>query len=432
MTLHSLVSRHRVGHTDRCSGGAEGRGLPVTLEIISLRPVDSGLERALASAVDAGSLDPAAAYQLIEADIDSLPLLLEAARAVRARRSGRVVTYSRKVFLPLTNLCRDQCAYCTFVRRASDPRAHTMTPEEVLVGAEAGRAAGCKEALFSLGDKPELRYASYRQWLAARGYARTIEYLHDMCALVLERTGLLPHANPGVMTEDDIALLRPVTASMGLMLETISERLLERGGAHRGCPDKVPAVRLETIEAAGRRRVPFTTGILIGIGETPRERVDALYSIRSLQDRYGHIQEVIVQNFRRKPDIRMRDWPEPTLLDMLRTLAVARLILGTTTALQAPPNLMPDGYDLYLLAGLDDWGGVSPVTRDYINPERAWPHLRELKERTERLGFVLRERLAVYPEYIRRGEEFLDPVVRERVAVLVDPGGLVPPEKELW
>jgi len=404
----------------------------VTIQFVRTRPIDPAIARAVAEAVDSGTLDPAAAYRLIEADVDTLPLLLEAAAAVRDRRSGRTVTYSRKVFLPLTNLCRDQCAYCTFVRRPSDPRAHTMTPDEVLAVAEAGQRAGCKEALFSLGDKPELRYPSYRRWLAARGYARTVEYLRDMCALVLERTGLLPHANPGVMTEDDIALLRPVTVSMGLMLETISERLLERGGAHRGCPDKVPSVRLETIAAAGRLRVPFTTGILIGIGETTRERVDSLYAIRALHDQYGHIQEVIVQNFRRKPDIRMRDWPEPTLLDMLRTIAVARLILGPTTAVQAPPNLMPDGYDAYLLAGLDDWGGVSPVTRDFINPERAWPHLRELKERTERFGFVLRERLAVYPEYVRRGDEFLDPAVRERVLELVDPGGLVPPEKELW
>ncbi|MDW8059442.1 MAG: 7,8-didemethyl-8-hydroxy-5-deazariboflavin synthase CofG [Thermomicrobium sp.] len=404
----------------------------MTFAGIRTRALDPAIERALADAVDTGSLDPAAANRLIEADIDTLPLLLEAACAVRDRRSGRTVTYSRKVFLPLTNLCRDQCAYCTFVRRPSDPQAWTMTPEEVLAVAEAGQRAGCREALFSLGDKPELRYASYRQWLARHGYARTIEYLRDMCELVLERTGLLPHANPGVMTEEDIALLRPVTASMGLMLESTSERLLERGGAHRGCPDKVPAVRLATIEAAGRLRVPFTTGILIGIGETPAERVDALYAIRSLQDRYGHIQEVIVQNFRRKPDIRMRDWPEPTLLDMLRTIAVARLILGTTTAVQAPPNLMPDGYDAYLLAGLDDWGGVSPVTRDYINPERAWPHLGELKRRTERMGFTLRERLAVYPSFLLRGDEFLDPRIRERVRGFVDPGGLVPIDEELW
>jgi len=412
--------------------GTEGRRLSVSIGFRTATTADPGLLRELADAVDTGALDPAAAARLIRADGALLLHLLEAASLVRERRSGRTVTYSRKVFIPLTNLCRDQCAYCTFVRRPSDPLAHTMTPEEVLAVAEAGSAAGCKEALFSLGDKPELRYAAYRRWLAERGYARTIEYLRDMCALVLERTGLLPHANPGVMSEDDIALLRPVTASMGLMLESTSERLLERGGAHRGCPDKVPAVRLATLEAAGRLRVPFTTGILIGIGETPEERVDALYAIRTLQDRYGHIQEVIVQNFRRKPDIRMRDWPEPTLLEMLRTIAVARLILGTTTAVQAPPNLMPDGYEVYLLAGLDDWGGISPVTRDFINPERAWPHLREVKERTAQLGFQLRERLAVYPDYILRGDEFLDPAVLARVRVLVDPGGLVPPEKELW
>lgn len=402
------------------------------IEVHFPRTRDPGLSRSLAEAVDRESLDPDAARVLIQADAALLPELLEAASLVRERRSGRVVTYSRKVFIPLTNLCRDQCAYCTFVRRPSDPRAHTMTPEEVLAVAEAGRAAGCKEALFSLGDKPELRYASYREWLRRRGYERTIEYLRDMCALVLERTGLLPHANPGVMTEDDIALLRPVTASMGLMLESTSERLLERGGAHRGCPDKVPSVRLATIEAAGRLRVPFTTGILIGIGETLEERVEALYAIRDLQDRYGHIQEVIVQNFRRKPDIRMRDWPEPTMLDMLRTIAVARLIMGTTTAVQAPPNLMPDGYEVYLLAGLDDWGGVSPVTRDHINPERAWPHLVELKQRTAALGFQLRERLAVYPVFVQQADVFIDPAVRPYVSAWVDPGGLVSPDKELW
>lgn len=393
---------------------------------------DTGLVRALDDAVLSGQLDPEAASRLIRADVTLLLYLLEAASAIRDQRSGRVVTYSRKVFLPLTNLCWDQCAYCTFVRLPSDPRAHTMTPEEILTVAEAGRAAGCKEALFSLGDKPELRYASYRNWLAQRGYERTIEYLRDMCELVLRKTGLFPHANPGVMSEEDIALLRPVTVSMGLMLESTSERLLEPGGAHRGCPDKIPAVRLATIEAAGRLRVPFTTGILIGIGEKPEERIDALYAIRSLQDRYGHIQEVIIQNFRRKADIRMRHWPEPTLLDMLRTLAIARLILGTSTAVQAPPNLMPGAYESYLLAGLDDWGGVSPVTRDFINPERSWPHLRELRQRAEELGFVLRERLAIYPAFIQQRDHFLDPALHSPVLALVDSDGLVAPEKELW
>lgn len=384
----------------------------------------------LIDASNGGGLSREDAIRLIRATGSELIALMQAASTLRDRRTGTPVTYSRKVFIPLTNLCRDTCGYCTFVRRPTDAKAHTMTPDEVLAVARAGKEAGCKEALFSLGDKPELVYPSYRRWLAERGYDTTIGYLRDMCALVLEETGLLPHANPGVMTEDDIALLRDVNVSMGMMLESTSERLLEKGGAHRGCPDKVPALRLAAIEAAGRQRVPFTTGILIGIGETPEERVDALFAIKTLHGQYRHIQEVIIQNFRRKGDIRMRAWPEPTALDMVRTIAVARLIFGNEIAVQAPPNLTPEAYTTYLLAGINDWGGVSPVTRDFINPERAWPKLDELRAATADAGYELRERLAIYPEYVRQADTFLSAGLASRVRELAGEDGLVRPEKE--
>lgn len=392
----------------------------------------SAIDTALARAAAGDGLAPELARRLIRAEGAELLALQAAAAALRDRRTGTAITYSRKVFIPLTNLCRDSCGYCTFVRRPGDPRMHTMSPEEVLAVAEAGRRAGCKEALFSLGDKPELRYPSFRRWLAERGYDSTIAYLRAMCALVLERTGLLPHANPGVMAPMDIASLRPVTVSMGTMLEGTSPGLLAKGGAHRGAPDKVPAARLATIATAGALAVPFTTGILIGIGETPEERVDALLAIKELHDRFGHVQEVIIQNFRAKPDIRMRDWPEPGPLEMVRTIAVARLLFGHEINVQAPPNLALGAIDTYIEAGLNDWGGISPVTRDHINPERAWPQLERLREITRDAGYTLRERLGIYPEYIQRAERYLDPALRDRVAAWTGQDGLVRPEEEQW
>ena len=296
----------------------------------------------------------------------------------------------------------------------------------------AAKRAGCKEALFSLGDKPELKYPSYRRWLKYRGYDTTLAYLRDMCELVHTETGLLPHVNPGLMTPGDIASLREVSVSSGIMLESVSARLLKPGQAHHRCPDKVPNRRLATIEAAGRAKWAFTTGILIGIGETLEERVDSLFAIKELHERYGHIQEVIIQNFRAKPDIAMKDHPEPTLLDMLRTIAVARLILGGRMNIQAPPNLSPDAYQIYLFAGINDWGGVSPVTRDYINPERAWPKLLELRQTTEDAGFELRERLAIYPEYVLQGNGFIPDAFRHRIDSLADSNGLVKKEDERW
>jgi FO synthase len=400
--------------------------------IVKLSRVAVEETETLDAAAAGHGLPPETARRLIRAEGEDLERLLTAAAALRDRRTGRIVTYSRKVFIPLTNLCRDSCGYCTFVRRPGDPRVHTMTPGEVLAVAEAGRRAGCKEALFSLGDKPELRYPTYRRWLDERGYPSTITYLRDMCALVLAETGLLPHANPGVMTHEDIAALRPVTVSMGVMLEGTSPALLAKGGAHRGAPDKVPEARLATIAAAGALAVPFTTGLLIGIGETPEERVDALLAIKALHDRYGHVQEVIVQNFRAKPDIRMWDWPEPGPLEMVRTIAVARLLFGHEINVQAPPNLALTDFGAYLRAGLNDWGGISPVTRDHINPERAWPALERLRAAMANTGFTLRERLGIAPEYARRAVRFLDPALHERVGAWADETGLVKLEEERW
>ena len=364
------------------------------------------------------------AGRLIRATGGELIGILREASAVRDARSGGVITYSRKVFIPLTNLCRDRCGYCTFAREPGDGKAHTMSPDEVLAVARAGKDAGCKEALFSLGDKPELRYPEYRGWLEERGFRSTIEYLRAMCQLVFEETGLLPHANPGVLSREEMEQLRPVNASMGMMLETASARLLAVGEAHYRCPDKVPKVRLAALDAAGELRIPFTTGILIGIGETLDERVDALFAIREAHEKHGHVQEVIVQNFRAKPDTLFAGRTEPTALDVARTAAVARLILGSTVNLQVPPNLSQDAYGFYLLAGINDWGGISPVTGDFINPEMAWPQIATLGGVTREAGFELRERLAAYPEYLRDSKWMAEPLRRQALA-WTDAAGLV-------
>ncbi len=377
------------------------------------------------------TISHAEACRLIATPAAGLDELLARAGAVRDRGRGRTVTFSAKVFVPLTTLCRDYCGYCTFRRDPGEPGARTLTPDEVVALAQAGGRLGAKEALFSLGDKPEAAFPEYRAFLRRHGHRTTLGYLRAVSARVLAETPLLPHANPGVMAERDLSALREVSVSMGLMLETVSERLLARGMAHDRAPDKVPARRLRTIALAGKLAIPFTTGILIGIGETPRERVDALAAIRDLHETYGHVQEVIVQNFRAKPRIPMRDHPEPSPDDMLRTLAVARLLLGPDVNIQAPPNLSPRDYPRLLAAGLNDWGGISPLTLDHINPEKPWPLIPELRMATEGAGFVLRERLAIYPEYAGR-PEFLDEALRPRVAALVDGHGLVKEAYEHW
>jgi FO synthase len=350
------------------------------------------------------------------------------ARALRDEGHGRLVTFSPKVFIPLTKLCRDVCHYCTFARPPRRGERAYLTIDEVLEVARAGADAGCREALFTLGDKPELRYRAAREDLAALGCETTLEYLRRAAAAVLDETGLLPHLNPGVLTREDACSLRSVSVSMGAMLETTSERLSARGGPHFGSPDKAPAARLATIAAAGEERVPFTTGILIGIGETRTERLDALRAIRELADHYGHVQEVIVQNFRAKPGTRMANAPEPPLEELLWTIAVSRIVLGARAHVQAPPNLSYDDFPRLLDAGIDDWGGVSPVTIDHVNPEAPWPEVERLREATESRGLELAPRLAVYPEWISGA--WLDPGVMPAVLRVSDSLGLA--REERW
>ena len=357
--------------------------------------------------------------QLLDRPLDDL---CAEARTLRDDGHGRLVTFSPKVFIPLTKLCRDVCHYCTFARPPRRGERAYLTIDEVLEIARAGAAAGCREALFTLGDKPELRYRAAREELVALGCETTLEYLHRAAGAVLEETGLLPHLNPGVLTSDDVRALRPVSASMGLMLETTSERLSARGGPHFGSPDKEPARRLATIAAGGEGRVPFTTGILIGIGETRAERLDALCAIRELAERHGHVQEVIIQNFRAKPGTRMAAAPEPPLEELLWTIAAARIVLGARAHIQAPPNLSYDDFPRLLDAGIDDWGGISPVTIDHVNPEAPWPEVDRLRTATESRGLDLVPRLPVYPEWI--AGRWIDPAVMPAVLRASDSLGL--------
>jgi FO synthase len=357
------------------------------------------------------------------ADLSSAPLEQLLAEA-RRLRTGPLVTYSPKVFVPLTTLCRDVCGYCTFARPPRRGERAFMTEDEVLGIARAGAAAGCHEALFTLGDKPELRYKVARGELRALGCETTLEYLARCARLVLEETGLLPHLNPGVMTRAELEALRPVSASMGIMLETTSERLGERGGPHWASPDKIPARRLETIRLAGELSIPFTSGILIGIGETREERIDALLALKALGEEHGHVQEVIVQNFRAKEGTRMASHPQPSLDDHLWTIAVARILLGSSWHVQAPPNLAFDDFPRLLDAGIDDWGGVSPVTIDHVNPEAPWPQIDRLAEATRSRGLELAPRLPLYPEYVADHARWVDPAVAQYVLRASDAGGL--------
>ncbi len=351
--------------------------------------------------------------------------LFNRAEAMTLAGHGTVCTYSRKVFIPLTKLCRDVCHYCTFAQRPSQVAAPFLDLSQVLDIARAGEAVGCREALFTLGDRPEARFAVARRWLADRGYATTLEYLADAAALVLKETGLLPHLNPGLMAAQDYAVLRPLSASMGLMLESASDRLCSKGMAHFGSPDKRPAARLRSIRLAGEASVPFTTGLLIGIGETRQERIEALLAIRDLHARYGHIQEVIIQNFRAKPGTRMVGAAEPSLDDHRWTIAAARLLLGPQMTIQAPPNLRAGELSDLIGAGVNDWGGVSPITPDHVNPEAPWPHLEKLETQTEAAGRHLRQRLAIGPGHVRDLTRWVDPALQTAVRRAVDTRGLV-------
>jgi FO synthase len=366
---------------------------------------------------------PTHAEALALAGCHNLVPMMTTAAGLRDRGHGANISYSRKVFIPLTKLCRDSCHYCTFAQPPRRAAAAYLSPADVLAIARAGAHAGCREALFTLGDKPELRYDAARAALSELGYTTTLDYLAAMAELVLKETGLLPHLNPGVMSLEDLARLRKVSVSQGIMLETAADRLSQKGGPHFGSPDKVPAVRLATIAAAGEAAVPFTSGILIGIGETRAERIQALLALRDLHQRHGHIQEIIIQNFRAKPGTRMADAPEPDATDHLWTIAVARIIFGAAMNIQAPPNLSGGPLANVIAAGINDWGGVSPVTPDHVNPEAPWPALATLAERTAQAGKVLVERLAVYPRYIRDTEQWLDPALRSPVLRAADAEG---------
>ena len=363
--------------------------------------------------------DPGLALAYLEGTVDDTALFAHAS-ALRDEGKGRVVTYSRKVFVPLTTLCVDRCSYCTFAKPPGAGGAY-LEPEEVLAVARAGDAAECTEALFTLGDRPEQRWPQAAEFLAAKGLETTLEYVAEMSALVRSETRLFPHANPGLLDDEGFRLLRPTNPSMGMMLENISARLTGPGMPHQGTVTKHPSKRVATIEAAGRQRVPFTTGILVGIGETLQETVDSLFALRDLADRTGAIQEVIIQNFRAKADTRMRHHAEPMPRWFARVVALARWVMGAEANVQVPPNLT-DSYEIYLDAGINDWGGVSPLTIDWVNPEAPWPHLDELAGRTTRAGFDLRPRLPVYPEFI--DETWIDPGLLDDVRAATDHDGL--------
>ncbi|MGI5258416.1 bifunctional FO biosynthesis protein CofGH [Streptomyces angustmyceticus] len=395
------------------------------------RPTANAMRRALKRARDGVALDAGEAAVLLQARGADLTDLCASAARVRdagleaAGRPG-VITYSRGVFIPLTRLCRDKCHYCTFVtvpgKLRRDGHGMFLSPDEVLDIARRGAELGCKEALFTLGDRPEDRWPEAREWLEAHGYDDTLSYVRAMAIRVLEETGLLPHLNPGVLSWTDFQRLKPVAPSLGMMLETTAERLWsEPGGPHYGSPDKEPAVRLRVLEDAGRSNVPFTTGLLIGIGETYEERAESLFALRRIQRAYHGIQELIMQNFRAKPDTAMRGMPDAELEELAATIAVARHIMGPSTRIQAPPNLVDGEYALLIDAGIDDWGGVSPLTLDHVNPERPWPQIDELTERCAASGFELRERLPIYPEFLQRGEPWLDPRLLPHVRALADP-----------
>ncbi len=387
-------------------------------DLAGLRP---HVRTAVEAALDGERLGRAQARALADVHGAEHPALWAAAAAIRDRGHGPWVTYSPKVFIPLTNLCRDVCSYCTFAQDEDSPRAHTMSPDEVLAVCEEGARLGCKEALFCLGDRPEVRWPKYRERLRRFGHESTHAYLVAMCRRALDETGLLPHPNAGVLSERELAELREVSPSQGIMLESVAERLCEPGGPHEHAPDKRPSTRLAMIRKAGRLGIPFTSGILIGIGETAAERVEALLALRELHEEYGHIQEIIVQNFRAKPDTPMGDAGEPGLIDLMSACAISRLVMGPDMNIQAPPNLSAD-YGPLLVSGINDWGGISPVTPDFINPEAPWPELGQLAQLCAEAGYTLRERLTVYPEYVHDGA-WLDAGIRDRVRSACDADG---------
>ena len=394
--------------------------MPATLNRVHPLIIES-----LNSVMEGASIDRETAYNLINGHSIVFQALTETANRLRDLGKGRYVSYSRKVFIPLTTLCRDRCTYCDFRKEPNHPQGRFMTPDEVLQVAKAGQRFGCTEALFVLGERPEQRYPEARDQLKRLGYNTTMEYVEAMCQLVLKETTLLPHSNPGNMTLKELTRLKEVNASLGLMLENVSERLCAQGGPHEMAPSKRPRARLSTLRRAGELRIPFTTGLLIGIGETPEEVIDSLFAIKELHDTYGHIQEVIIQNFRAKPTIPMRDHPEPTTEYIAKVAAMARVILGGSMNIQVPPNLSPGEYGIFLSAGINDWGGISPVTKDYVNPEAPWPEVEAVGRVCAEKGFELKARLPLYPEYILHKDDYLPDALKERIRSHVDAEGFV-------
>ena len=390
----------------------------------ALKNANSDIKEILLKALNNEKISVKEAYILMEATIEDLPSIFFVANLLKNRFKGKKISFSKKVFIPLTNLCRNACKYCGFRKNPSDPNSGFLSPNQVLKIAKQGKKAGCNEALFTLGEKPEEKYSEAKNQLKKLGFSTTIEYLWEMCKLVLEKTGLLPHTNPGILTMDELKLLREVNVSMGLMLENVSERLCWKGGPHEFSPGKNPKLRLKTIMDAGKLKIAFTTGILLGIGETEKEIIDSLDILRKIHENYGHIQEIIIQPFKAKKGTLMENHPEPSLKKLLQTIAVARIFLGRMN-LQVPPNLTKQYLEVLPYSGINDWGGVSPVTLDYINPEESWPKIVELKNVTENCGFILKERLPIYPEYVSQKPEFIPESLKNLVFEKVDEEGYV-------
>ena len=384
-------------------------------------PVAGEIEQIL-SAARSGAL-PSAQAALALATVPDTRLLADTAAVMRDQGFGNLVTYSRKAFVPLTHLCRDVCHYCTFAQVPRKVQAPYMALDEVLETARQGAAMGCKELLFTLGEKPELRYKAAREALAEMGFESTLHYLKAAAELVIKETGMLPHLNPGTLSEEELAWLKPVSPSMGIMIESTSERLTQKGMPHYGSPDKEPSVRLATLDNAGKAKIPFTTGILIGIGETRTERVESLLAVREIHERHGHVQEIIIQNFRAKPETKMANAPEPNLDELLWTIAVARIIFGAQMSIQAPPNLSPGVLPQIVHAGINDWGGVSPLTPDFVNPEAPWPHLEDLRRESAGAGKFLHERLTIYPKYATDLPTWVDDSLHDPVLARIDAEG---------
>lgn len=393
------------------------------LDVLASPKIGHSLEPLLERVSNGGVVTELDIESLAGCDDSDIPALAAAASELRTRGKSRTVTFSPKVFIPLTRLCRDFCGYCTFRQSPREAEPLFLDLDEVKTIAEAGRKAGCTEALFTLGERPESRYPEAKEWLARRGFATTLDYLGHAARVVRDETGLFPHLNPGTMSRREMSQLRELSVSMGVMLENISPRLAGTEGPHADAPSKRPAARLKTLESAGAETIAFTTGLLIGIGETRLEILESLLAIRAVHQRYGHIQEVIIQNFRPKPNTPMASHPDAHVREMLWTVAVARLVLGPEMNLQVPPNLSASDYPLYLLAGINDWGGVSPVTIDFVNPEAPWPHLSSLRDNTRKLGFELRARLPIYPEYVVERRDFIPAAFASSIDSLVDEAG---------